>query len=224
MEKFKILYEDNNFLAIDKPSGLLVYSLGNDKDKSETLTSLVSEKLSFKKPTERSGIVHRLDKETSGVILVAKNVETEEKLKDIFKNREIKKFYKALVWGDVKPGEGRIEIPLARSSKDRLRVVPRSTGKPSITNYKKINYYPKSNMSLLDIEIETGRMHQIRVHLASIGFPIVGDKKYSKRKANLNRQFLHAEKLIFKDPNTNKVLTIKSELAIDLAFFLKDLG
>jgi 23S rRNA pseudouridine1911/1915/1917 synthase len=222
MNELKILYEDKHLLAIDKPTGILVYQPVGAKE-SITLLDLVRDKLNFDKPSERDGIVHRLDKETSGVILLAKDQDAESNLKKLFKDREVEKYYQALVWGNVSPNEGRIEIPLGRSSKERLRVVPRSSGKTAITNYKKIKYYPESDMSLLDIKIETGRMHQIRVHLAAIGYPVVGDKKYSNKKKELTRQFLHAQKIVIINPYDQKKIVLKSDLADDLSAFLKEL-
>lgn len=222
MNNLKILYEDSHLLAIDKPTGIIVYQPAGAKE-SITLLDLARDKLDFKKPNERGGVVHRLDKETSGVILLAKNQDAESRLKKLFKDREVEKYYQALVWGNVSPNEGRIEIPLGRSSKERLRVVPRSSGKSAITNYKKLKYYTKADMSLLDIKIETGRMHQIRVHLAAIGYPVVGDKKYSNKKTELTRQFLHAQKIVIINPYNNKKLVLKSDLADDLSAFLKEL-
>ncbi|MBW6431929.1 RluA family pseudouridine synthase [Patescibacteria group bacterium] len=223
MNELKVLYEDSHFLAIDKPTGILVYQPAGAKE-SITLLDLVRGKLSFDIPSERDGIVHRLDKETSGVILIAKDKEAEFNLKKLFKDRKVEKYYQALVWGNVNPNEGRIEIPLGRSSKERLRVVPRSSGKPAVTNYKKIKYYPKSDMSLLDIKIETGRMHQIRVHLSAIGYPVVGDKKYSNKKTELARQFLHAKKIVIINPYNKKRLVLNSGLADDLSAFLNRLS
>lgn len=222
MNNLKILYEDSHLLAIDKPTGILVYQPAGAKE-STTILDLVQDKLDFDKPKERDGVVHRLDKETSGVMLLAKNPDAESRLKKLFKDREVEKYYQALVWGNISPNQGRIEIPLGRSAKERLRVVPKSSGKSAITNYKKLKYYTKVDMSLLDIKIETGRMHQIRVHLAAIGYPVVGDKKYSNKKTKLVRQFLHAQKIVIINPYNQKKLVLKSDLAEDLTAFLKEL-
>ncbi len=219
-----MLYEDINMLSVEKPAGILVYKPLHYQGKTSTLHDLVFDKLNFRIKGERNGIVHRLDKETSGVLLLAKNKEAEKKLKEIFKKRLIKKYYTALVWGRVEPIKGKITIPLGRGAKDRLKVVPKASGKPAKTLYSVLGYYPKQNVSLLDIELKTGRMHQIRVHLAAIGHPIVGDSKYSNRKTTIDRQFLHAKKLEFVSPFDGKLITINSNLPGELKTFLNKLS
>lgn len=223
MIEIKTLYEDNDIIAVEKPAGTLVY-LPEGFSNEETIVDMVWEKLNFETRDQRSGIVHRLDRDTSGVMLLAKNEDSEGALKQVFKDRKIKKYYKALCFGNIFPKEGRVEIPLGRGAKDRLKVVPKGSGRVSITNYNQVKYFPKSDMSLLDIEIETGRTHQIRVHLSAIGFPVVGDKKYTKRKSELDRQFLHASRVSFKQPFSGKLLDIKSELPSDLKTFLNQLS
>lgn len=222
MKKIQIIYEDEGLIAVNKPAGLLVYLPKNHKIE-ETIVSILSDSISIPK-NERSGIVHRLDRDTSGLILVAKNNESEKKLKKMFKDREIKKQYKALVWGKVEPKEGIINIPLGRGSKDRLRIVPKEGGRKSVTKYNVSKYFPKSDMTLLSVGLLTGRTHQIRVHFSSIGHPVVGDKKYSNRKTDLKRQFLHAESLIFNNPITNEKLELKVEIPKDLSRFIDKLS
>lgn len=223
MTNIEILFEDSDLIAINKPAGTLVY-LPEGFKKEETLLDILSGKLDFKEISQRNGVVHRLDRETSGVILFAKNKESEEALKAIFKKREIKKYYKALCFGNITPKTGKINIPLGRGAKDRLKVVPKRSGRASVTNYEQIKYFPKSDISFLDVEIETGRTHQIRVHLSSIGYPVVGDTKYTKKKSALDRQFLHASKVSFKHPFSGKLLEITSELPNDLKTFLNQLS
>lgn len=215
-----ILFEDKDMMVVEKPAGLLVYPLGNDR-KEITLIDLLKGKLNFKHPNVRSGIVHRLDRETSGVLLVAKNEETESRLKNMFREREVEKTYTTLVWGILKPEKGEIKIPLGRASKDRLRVVPKENGRYSHTTYEVEKYYPKSNMTLVRVGLKTGRTHQIRVHFAAIGHPVVGDNKYTNKKTELKRQFLHATEIKFKHPYTGKLLVVRSPLSEDLKVFLK---
>lgn len=223
MTNIEVLFEDDDIIAVNKPAGVLVY-LPDGFDKEETLLDMLSDKLNFEEIDQRNGVVHRLDRETSGVILFAKNKEAEEALKAIFKKRKIKKYYKALCFGDITPKTGKIDIPLGRGAKDRLKVVPKGSGRVSVTNYEQIKYFPKSDISFLDIEIETGRTHQIRVHLSSIGYPVVGDVKYTKKKSDLGRQFLHASKISFKHPFSGKLLEITSELPNELKTFLNQLS
>lgn len=223
MSKINILFETENYLVAEKSAGLLVY-LPQGAKQEETLHDMVWEKLNFKAKDERSGIVHRLDKDTSGLILIAKNPNAQEKLKELFLKRTIEKKYVALVQGKLEPENGEIKIPLGRASKDRLRVVPKEMGKESVTSYKVLKYYPKNNFSLVDIGLKTGRTHQIRVHFGSIGHPVVGDPKYSRKRDDLNRQFLHAKSLRFIDPFNTKEVFVESELPEDLKNFLLKKG
>lgn len=209
--KPKIIFETDNYLVIEKPAGMLSYPLPG---KSEKTVADIMHGLS----------VHRLDRDTSGVLLLAKNEEAKEKLQKLFASREIKKTYIALVWGNVEPSNGEIIIPLGRGTKDRLRVVPSSGGRESHTVYKVQKYFPRANMSLLSVCLKTGRTHQIRVHFQAIGHPIVGDKKYSSKRANTGRQFLHAYSLEFKDPFDGKIISLSSDLPSDLDNFLKKLS
>lgn len=219
--KVSTIFEDENMMAVEKPAGVLVYHLPGETSIDETtLLDMVKPKLSFKNPNERSGIVHRLDRETSGIILIAKNEKTEEALKKLFKDRNIKKTYLALVHGKVTPDVGEVAIPLGRGSKDRLRVVPNEQGKESRTRYQVLKYFPKTVMSLLSVDLLTGRTHQIRVHMSAIGHPVVGDAKYANRKSDLKRQFLHAAELKFTHPFTGEEIDLKSDLPNDLKAYL----
>lgn len=207
MQKIKILFEDENIIVVDKPAGVLAYPLpGNDV---KTVGDIVGAKP-----------CHRLDRDTSGINILAKNDDALEKIQRIFKDREIVKKYKALVWGKVEPKEGEINIPLGRGSKDRLKIVPKADGRESRTQYVVEKYYPGSGMSLCDVALLTGRTHQIRVHFSSIGHPVVGDQKYSNKKSDLGRQFLHAYSVKFTHPYTGKELVLISELPNDLEQFL----
>jgi 23S rRNA pseudouridine1911/1915/1917 synthase len=218
-----ILYEDEHMLAVEKPAGLLVYPLENDA-REETLVDILRPKLNFNNPTERSGIVHRLDRETSGILLVAKDEKTETMLKKEFKERNVKKIYSTLVQGRIEPKKGEIKIPLGRASKDRLRVVPSPDGRESHTLYEVERYFPKDDTSLVRAELKTGRTHQIRVHFSAIGHPVVGDKKYSSGASGLDRQFLHATEIEFVHPYTKKTVKVKSALPSDLKQYLSKLS
>lgn len=220
----EVLYKNENILAVDKPAGVLVYYPPHFKKTEKTLLDEVADQLNFPVKNERSGVVHRLDRDTSGVIIFARNPEAEEKLKSIFKNRQIKKTYLALVHGKLDPEGGSITIPLGRAPKDRLKVVPKASGKPSETLYRVINYYAQGDLSLLEIELKTGRTHQIRVHMAAIGHPVVGDKLYGRKTDRLDRQFLHAKSLGFDNPFDGKQIYLESGLPEDLENFLRKLA
>ena len=213
----KILYEDGNLLAVDKPAGVLVYWPAHFKNNERTLLDEVSAKLDYPTKGERNGVVHRLDRDTSGVILFAKNEKAEATLKKMFKNREMGKYYTALVEGKVEPKEGMVTIPLGRASKDRLRVVPKASGKPSETLYRVAKYYPDSNVSLLEIELKTGRTHQIRVHMKHIGYPLLGDWLYGKNDDDLiSRQALHAASLEFFHPTNRNQMSFSCCMPEDM--------
>lgn len=206
----KKVYEDDNIIAVDKPAGILAYPLPGSREK--TIGDMVD-----------AMPAHRLDRDTSGILLLAKNQKALIALQKLFKERKIEKRYKALVWGKVEPERGEINIPLGRGSKDRLRVVPKGSGRESRTIYKVEKYYHNSDMSLCDVDLKTGRTHQIRVHFSAIGHPVVGDKKYANRKTELPRQFLHAYNLKFKNPFTDKGLDLNSELPKDLNDYLSQI-
>jgi 23S rRNA pseudouridine1911/1915/1917 synthase len=209
-EKIKIIYEDENIIAVDKPAGILSYPLPGSSE--QTIGDMVG-----------AQPAHRLDRDTSGVFLLAKNEMALTALQGLFKQRKIEKKYKALVWGKVEPKTGEIDIPLGRGSRDRLRVVPKSSGRESKTIYEVTKYYPKANISYCDINLKTGRTHQIRVHFSAIGHPVVGDQKYSNHKTDHGRQFLHAYKISFVSPFDGKNLNLTSELPSELSSYLNNL-
>ena len=211
-------------IAVDKPAGVLVYSPEHIKKSEDTLLDSVFSYLDFHNKATRNGVVHRLDRDTSGVVLFAKNKQAEKELKKLFKDRKIQKKYVALVHGKLESKEGKITIPLGRAPKDRLRVVPKASGKPSETFYRVTKYYPDRAVSLLEIDLKTGRMHQIRVHFAAIGHPVVGDKVYGRRTDKISRQFLHAKSLEFVSPFDGKRIVVKSGLSKELEVFLKKLS
>jgi 23S rRNA pseudouridine1911/1915/1917 synthase len=220
----KIIYEDDDLLVIDKPAGLTVHPAPGHP--SHTLVNAVLahlNEIADEGDVTRPGIVHRLDKDTSGVMLVAKNNIALANLADQFKARTVKKTYITLVKGILRPEKGVIDAPIGRDSGDRkkMAVTGESRGRAARTNYRVIRYVGKN--SLLEISPETGRTHQIRVHLAAIGYPVFGDITYGKKSAFLSRQFLHAHKIGFNLPATGKWVEFKSPLPEDLEQALKEL-
>ena len=174
----------------------------------------------------RPGIVHRLDKDTSGVIVVAKNDKAHINLSEQIKNHEVEKIYIALVRGIVKENEAKIDMPIGRSKNDRKKMAVEKDGKNAVTNFKVLERFPDDNCTLLEIKIETGRTHQIRVHLSHIGYPIIGDEVYSngKNKWNIKGQCLHAKSLKFKHPTTGKEMKIEADLPEYFKEILRKLG
>ncbi|MBU1992576.1 RluA family pseudouridine synthase [Patescibacteria group bacterium] len=180
-----VIYENKDFLVINKPKGVVVDS-----------------SLAVNEGLVRGGIVHRLDKDTSGCLILAKNDKFQAYISGQFKDRKVKKVYTALVKGKIEPKEGTIEAPVGRSYRDRKKMsVHTLAGRNAVTHYKVLKYF--KDCTLLEIKIETGRTHQIRVHLSAIGYPIVGDTIYGDKGFNKNfdidRQFLHAQKIGFVD-------------------------
>lgn len=209
-----VLYEDDNMIIINKPKGLVVHP-GNGNP-SGTLVNAIMAKchnsLSGIGGEIRPGIVHRLDKDTSGAIIIAKNDKTHINLSEQIKNREVKKTYIALVRGDVKEKEATIKMPIARSKTVRTKMAVDKNGKEAITHFKVLKKYGK--YTLLEVKIETGRTHQIRVHLSEIGYPVVGDYVYSngKNPFQVEGQMLHAARLEFKHPITGENIKIEAKL------------
>jgi len=212
--KFEIIYQDENIIVINKPAGLQVHPVKSLRDHgaSPSPNNTLANGLIYKfpeiktvgdEPENRPGIVHRLDKDTSGIMLVARNQKTFEALKNKFKNREIQKTYWALVYGKLENKKGLIDAPLARSADYKKQTIARAKTKtkirPAITEYKVLKEY--GDYSLVEVKPKTGRMHQIRVHLSSIGHPILGDEKYRlknmKAKENIVRHLLCAKKIEF---------------------------
>ena len=216
-----ILYEDADLIVINKPAGLVVHPApGHD---SGTLVNALLHHCTDLKGIGgelRPGIVHRLDLDTSGTLVVAKNEQAMMHLAAQFKGRSVRKEYVALVWGRPRPPSGRIETLVGRNPHDRKKMSARPhAGKPAVTNYETLGAF--GEVSYLRVRIETGRTHQIRVHLAHIGHPVVGDRQYGgARRAQLpapaERQMLHAERLAFQHPRTGKELEFVSPLPDDM--------
>ena len=239
----EILYDDDDIIVINKSPGVVVHpGAGNYEEtivngllfKYQNNLSSVGGKL-------RPGIVHRIDKDTSGVIVVAKNDNAHIRLSEQFSNHTIKRIYEALVWGSLKPQNGKINEKISRSVKNRqLMSVRKDKGKIAITNYKTLKVFQNLNLpkiSLIECQLETGRTHQIRVHMNFKGNPILGDKSYGKSKKkfkkidpnlekkinNFNRQALHAKSLGFIHPKTKKEFFFEARRPKDFDTLIKSL-
>lgn len=214
----KILYEDKNIIALDKPAGLLVHGIKAHPG-GETLTDWLIKKYPEIQtvgddPENRPGIVHRLDKDTSGVMVVARNQKAFEYLKELFQRHEIKKIYLSLVWGKIKKPSGIIDLPMGLKPgglKRTTRLKGAKMVKEAQTIYRVRQIYVSAEdesqiFTLVEAEPKTGRTHQIRVHFAALGHPIVGDTLYTRRHAPkfASRQFLHAESMELNLPDGNK--------------------
>lgn len=222
----EILYEDNDIIVVNKPKGMVVHPANGNPDGTlvNAIMAICKDSLSGIGGEIRPGIVHRLDKDTSGAIIVAKNDKAHIQLSEDLKNHKIKKTYIALVRGIVKENEATINMPIARSKQDRKKMAVDKNGKEAITHFKVLNRY-NGKYTLLEINIETGRTHQIRVHLSHIGYPIIGDETYSngKNEWGIKGQCLHAKSLDFKHPIEEKELHIEAPLPEYFIKILKEL-
>ena len=230
-----IVFEDDDIIVINKPAGLVVHPAAGIH--SGTLANALAyhfQKLSTHAGLSRPGIVHRLDKDTSGLLVAAKTEAGHENLADQFRARQVFKSYVALVYGVVKQAEGRIEQPLARDPRNRTRMAIVAGGRGALSLYKVRRSY--DSFTLLDVELKTGRTHQIRVHLSWLKHPVVGDELYGGGRDNnvqdvqlrsqirkLNRQFLHAEQLGFCHPRTGEQMRFVAPLPPELMRLLEEL-
>ncbi len=217
-----IIYEDEDLLVIDKPAGLAVHPAPGHP--AHTLVNAILARLPHLADmgnSLRPGIVHRLDKDTSGLLLVAKNPAAQANLVAQFKSRLVTKAYLALVKGHLTPETGIIEAAIGRDPYRRQRMAIVEGGREACTGYELVRYLDK--YTLLEVRPETGRTHQIRVHLAAIGFPVVGDKIYGVKSPHLPRQFLHACRLGFKLPSTGQYVEFQSPLPEDLERVLAEI-
>lgn len=221
-----IIYEDKDIIVINKPKGMVVHPANGNPDGTlvNAVMSICKDSLSGIGGEIRPGIVHRLDKDTTGAIIVAKNDKAHIKLSEQLKNHEVKKTYLALVRGIIKENEATINMPIARSKKDRKKMDVDKNGKEAITHFKVLGRY-KNKYTLLKINLETGRTHQIRVHLSYIGYPIIGDEVYSngKNEWDVKGQCLHAWKLEFMHPITGKKISLEAEIPEYLKKIIKEL-
>jgi 23S rRNA pseudouridine1911/1915/1917 synthase len=241
--KLEIIHEDKDLLVINKPAGIIMHPGAGNYDKTIVNALMHYDKNSLSNIGDelRPGIVHRIDKNTSGLVVIAKNNETHENLAKQFSDHTITRVYQLLIWGKLRPSSGKIDTYIARSSKNRqLMEVSRSKGKKAITNYKTIEIFENDKtptLSLVECILESGRTHQIRVHMTHMGNSIVGDNKYRKKYkklknidlilenliSKLNRQFLHAKTLGFVHPKTNQEMVFSSILPQELNNILKTL-
>ncbi|WP_435114274.1 RluA family pseudouridine synthase [Candidatus Pelagibacter bacterium nBUS_36] len=239
--KLEIIYEDEDLLIINKPAGIIMHPGAGNYDKTvvNALMHHNKDSLSTIGDELRPGIVHRIDKNTSGLVVIAKNNETHENLSTQFSKHTITRVYQLLIWGKLRPSKGKIDTFITRSSKNRqLMEVSNSKGKQAITNYKTIEVFENDKtptLSFVECKLETGRTHQIRVHMTYMGNSIVGDDKYKKKYkrlknidiklesliSKLNRQFLHAKTLGFIHPKTNEEMIFSSILPQELSNLLK---
>jgi len=238
-----IAYEDKDLIIINKPAGISMHPGAGDHDKTlaNALMNYCGNNLSTIGDELRPGIVHRIDKDTSGLVVIAKNNIAHENLSKQFSEHSISRIYELMIWGKLRPQSGKIETLITRSSKNRqLMEVGITKGKRAVTNYKTLEIFENNKsptLSLVECKLETGRTHQIRVHMSYKGNNILGDKKYKKKFKkfknidsdleqsilNLDRQFLHAKTIGFTHPITAKKLEFTSNLPQDLNIVLKKL-
>ncbi|MDB2341849.1 RluA family pseudouridine synthase [Candidatus Pelagibacter bacterium] len=236
-----IIHEDKDLLVINKPAGIIMHPGAGNYDKTivNALVYYSKDSLSTIGDELRPGIVHRIDKDTSGLVVIAKNNETHENLSHQFSEHSITRVYQLLIWGKLRPSSGKIDTFITRSSKNRqMMEVSISKGKRAITNYKTIEVFENDKtptLSLVECRLETGRTHQIRVHMTHLGNSIMGDGKYKKKYKKLknidtnlenliyklDRQFLHAKTLGFIHPRTSEEMVFSSILPQELEKILE---
>ena len=210
----EVVYEDDDIIVVNKPKGLVVHPANGNPDGTlvNAIMAMCKESLSGIGGELRPGIVHRLDKDTSGLLIVAKNDKAHINMSEQIKNRQVTKKYIALVRGVIQEDDATIDMPIGRSTKDRKKMAVTKNGKQAVTHFKVLKRYPK--YTLLEVKIDTGRTHQIRVHMADFGHPVVGDMVYSNGKNDfgIQGQMLHAKSLDFKHPITGKQMHLEAEL------------
>ena len=210
----EIVYEDSDIIVVNKPKGLVVHPANGNPDGTlvNAIMNICKDSLSGIGGEKRPGIVHRLDKDTSGLLIIAKNDKAHINMSEQIKNRKVNKKYIALVRGVIKENEATINMPIARSKKDRKKMAVDKNGKEAITHFKVLKRY--DNYTLLEIKIDTGRTHQIRVHMSEIGHPVIGDEVYSngKNEFNVKGQMLHAKSLDFTHPITGKKMHLEADI------------
>ena len=223
-----IVYQDTDLVIVNKPVGCAAHPSPGWSGPTVVGTLIAAGvSISSSGPAERQGIVQRLDVGTSGLMMVAKTESAYLKLKDMFRNREIKKIYHALAQGHLEPAIGTIDAPIDRHPKDDYKMAVVSSGKPSITHYEVIEYY--RSVSLLKVELETGRTHQIRVHMSAIRHPLVGDLTYGAdpnlaTEIGVNRPWLHAQTLEFIHPISGLPISVNADYPRDLTDSLSRLS
>ncbi len=239
--KLDIVHEDEDLMVINKPAGIIMHPGAGNYDQTivNALMHYDKDSLSNIGDELRPGIIHRIDKNTSGLVVIAKNNQAHENLSKQFSEHTILREYQLLIWGKLRPSKGQIVTFLTRSSRNRqLMEVSRSKGKKAITNYKTLEIFENNKiptLSLVECKLETGRTHQIRVHMNYKGNSILGDDKYKKKYkklknidlevqnliSNLTRQFLHAKTIGFMHPKNNKKMYFSSNLPYELNIILE---
>jgi 23S rRNA pseudouridine1911/1915/1917 synthase len=212
----RVAYEDEHLLVVDKPAGLVVHPAPGHAT-GTLVHGLLAHAVEGGDEPERPGIVHRLDSDTSGLIVVARSAEAHRRLQGLIRRREVERHYLALVVGRPRSRTGRIEAPIGRDRHDPTRhSLDTATPRDAVTHFELVELLPRH--ALLDVRLETGRTHQIRVHLAAIDLPVAGDPVYGRsRELGLERQFLHAARLTFPHPFTGERVDTESPLPPDLA-------
>lgn len=223
LDSVKIIYEDEYIYIIDKPAGIITES---KTSKQNTLVDILRKKgfiLSKAEEKNRDGIVHRLDKDTSGALIITKTKEANDEFLKLFKDRKIKKIYRCIVKGKPVKNVAYIEMPIKRDEKNRTKMKLDLSGKPAKSKFEVLKRY--EDLSDLRVEIFTGRTHQIRVHMAGINHPVLGDDKYGvgRNKYGIKRQMLHSEYLEFVHPFTGENIKVKCELPEDYKRLLEEL-
>lgn len=220
-----ICYEDDDIIVVNKPKGMVVHPANGNPDGTvvNAIMAICKGRLSGIGGEIRPGIVHRLDKDTSGLLIIAKNDKAHIAMSEQIKDRKVIKKYIALVRGIIEEPEGTIDMPIGRSTKDRKKMAVDRKGKEAITHFKVLQRFSK--YTLLEVKIDTGRTHQIRVHMAEIKHPVIGDTVYSngKNEFGIEGQMLHAKSLEFKHPITQKTMYIEAPLPEYFANIIEEL-
>jgi 23S rRNA pseudouridine1911/1915/1917 synthase len=228
--ELEILHEDEVMLAVNKPSGEVVHPAPHVKNSFvEAILAHTNGQLAKAAGVNRPGVVHRLDKETSGVILFAKTDLAYYRLSQMFMNRSVEKYYEALVYGKMRVRSGSIHDPIGRDPCHRTRMATRRNGRPAHTDWECLRVFPQSGISQLALRLHTGRTHQIRVHLSAMGHPVLGDELYGFQRtwlpgSQIPRIFLHATRVELKHPLTGLQLSIRAPLPADVQNFIASLA
>lgn len=217
--EFEVLYEDRDVAVINKPAGLVVHP--GHGHRSDTLAAGLLARWPHVRGVgeqDRWGIVHRLDRDTSGVLIVALSAEAHRALSSALARREVKRSYITLAHGVFETARGTIDAPIGKDAPATLRMAVTRDGKPARTHYRRVETLADAQVSLVDVDLETGRTHQIRVHLASIGHPVVGDNLYRRFQPTImmDRMFLHAAEVEFSHPVSGEIVTVSAPLPDDL--------